>query len=171
MNSGRQPVVAQAGKRVLSRLAQWRPTLGPQIIMVAEQDIVTAAEAPRVVAFHLPQFHPIPENDEWWEPGFTEWTNVAAARPLFRGHRPAASSGELGFYDLRVAESGSAGGARRARGVGAFCYWHYWFAGRRLLAAPLRRGPRLGRAGFPVLPRRGPTRPGPAIWHGAPTGS
>ena len=94
----------------------------------------------RAVAFYLPQYFPIPENDQWWGPGFTEWTNVARARKLFPGHRQPALPGELGFYDLRVSETRAAqSDLALAHGVEAFAYWHYWFGhGRRILDRPFR---------------------------------
>lgn len=105
---------------------------------------------PRVIAFYLPQFYPTPENDEWWEPGFTEWTNVVKAKPLFRGHYQPRIPRDLGFYDLRVPEirERQAQMAREA-GVEGFCYWHYWFAGRRLLNRVFDEVVESGRPDYP----------------------
>lgn len=104
----------------------------------------------RVIAFYLPQFHPIPENDSWWGKGFTEWTNVARARPLFDGHEQPHLPADLGFYDLRLPEVRAAQAEMAMKhGIEGFCYWHYWFGGRRLLERPFNEVLESGQPDFP----------------------
>ena len=105
----------------------------------------------RVIAFYLPQFHPIPENDQWWGKGFTEWNNVVRARPMFRGHYQPHLPADLGFYDLRLPEvrQQQADLAREA-GIEGFCYYHYWFGnGRQLLERPFNEVLASGKPNFP----------------------
>jgi len=105
----------------------------------------------RVIAYYLPQFHPIPENDEWWGKGFTEWTNVAKAKPLFRGHLHPRIPADLGFYDLRMPEVREAQAElAREAGIEGFCYWHYWFGnGKMLLEKPFQEVLETGKPDYP----------------------
>lgn len=105
----------------------------------------------RVIALYLPQFHPTPENDKWWGKGFTEWTNVGKAKPLFRNHYQPRVPADLGYYDLRMPEirEAQAQMAREA-GIEGFMYWHYWFGnGRMILERPFKEVLNNGHPDFP----------------------
>ena len=117
---------------------------------MTDPTVPVSYEAPQVLAFYLPQFHHVPENDAWHGPGFTEWSVVAESKPLYPGHRQPDLPGELGFYDLRVPETRYLQ-ARLARehGITGFLYYHYWFGGRRMLGRPLQEVLESGQPDFP----------------------
>lgn len=127
------------------------------------------AARPRLIAYYLPQYHPIKENDEWWGKGFTEWTNTAKAKPRFRGHYQPHVPADLGFYDLRLPEARQAQAEMAAKyGIEGFCYYHYWFGnGRQVLERPLQEVIASGQPDYPFcICWANETWSG--IWHGTP---
>ncbi|MCX6164396.1 MAG: glycoside hydrolase family 99-like domain-containing protein [Ignavibacteriae bacterium] len=105
---------------------------------------------PRIIAFYLPQYHPIPENDKWWGKGFTEWFNVVKGKPRFRNHYQPHLPADLGFYDLRLEEIRIAQAEMaKEHGLGGFCYYHYWFNGKMLLERPFNEVLSSGKPDFP----------------------
>jgi lipopolysaccharide biosynthesis protein len=133
--------LAHAIERVLGFLAA---AAGMSIVQTSEIDLLRRPERPArpafTSAFYLPQFHPVPENDAWWGKGFTEWRSTLSAKSMFAGHLQPMIPTDLGFYDLRVTETmGEQAALARTAGIDAFCVYHYWFDGRRILEAPVDR--------------------------------
>ena len=154
LSHGLREVIIRARMRL--RAYARRRTNSPAIELVAQPEASApyspdaAAAEVKLIAFYLPQYHPIPENDEAWGKGFTEWTNVTRARPLFDDHYQPHLPSDLGFYDLRVAETREEQ-ARLAQSycIYGFCYYYYWFDRRRLLSRSFDEVLQSGRPDFP----------------------
>ena len=106
----------------------------------------------KVIAYYLPQFYPCDFNDKWYGKGFTEWTNVGKAKPLYHGHYQPKVPADLGYYDLRIPEVAEKQvELAREAGVFGFAYWHYWWSGKRLLDMPAERMLKTMKPDFPFM--------------------
>ena len=145
-------LVGKGEGRAISRQELSSPSFRPNFEIPREPALPAEQILPDVkaIAFYLPQFHQIPENDAWWGHGFTEWSNVRRGCPNFQGHYQPHVPSELGYYDLaepEVIEQQTR--LARAAGIYGFCFYYYWFGGQTLLDLPIRRMLETGRPDFP----------------------
>lgn len=131
-------VTREAGLSTLGR-AQLPAGQGAKPLLHRFESSTKLRPRVRLIPFYLPQFHTITENDRWWGAGFTEWTNVAAARPVYHGHHQPLLPTTTGFYDLRLRETVALQTSlAEDAGIAGFMYYHYWFAGHQLLETPIK---------------------------------